>query len=59
MAYKVEGQLVPACESAEEEGSFQSGAMAGLEDLEAGRELSLAEVKARLLDKDKTDLAAD
>ena len=59
MAYKVEGQLVPACESTEEEGSVKSAVMTGLEDLETGRELSLAEVKARLLDKDKTDLAAD
>ena len=54
-----EEQCVPVREAAEEQSSFTSAVVTGLEDLEAGRELSLAEVKARLLDKDKTDLAAD
>lgn len=41
-------QSVTDYESAEDERSFMRAVVAGLADLEAGRELSLAEVKARL-----------
>ena len=51
-------QLVPVCEAAEEESSFKSAVMTGLENLETGQELSLAELKARLLNQDKAGLAS-
>lgn len=41
-------QSVNAYEAAEEERAFMRAIVAGLADLEAGRELSLAEAKARL-----------
>ena len=54
-----EDQLVPVCEAAEEENSFKSAVMTSMKNLEADRGLSLAEVKARLLNKDKRGLASD
>ena len=36
------------CEAGEEEHAFMTAVVAGLADLEDGRELSLAEAKARL-----------
>ena len=54
-----ENQMIPLCEAAEEQSSYESAVMTGLEDIEAGQELSLAEVKARLLRKDKAGLASD
>ena len=41
-------QSVTDYEAAEEERSFMRAVVAGLADLEAGRELSLADAKARL-----------
>lgn len=41
-------QSVSDYEAAEEERAFMRAVVAGLADLEAGRELSLAEAKARL-----------
>jgi len=41
-------QSVPVSATAEEEPAFRSGIVVGLADLEAGRELPLAEAKARL-----------
>jgi prevent-host-death family protein len=41
-------QSVTDYEAAEEERAFMRAVLAGLADLEAGRELSLAEAKARL-----------
>jgi len=41
-------QAVTDYEAAEEERAFMRAVVAGLADLEAGRELSLAEAKARL-----------
>jgi prevent-host-death family protein len=41
-------QSVTDYEAAEEERAFMRGVLAGLADLEAGRELSLADAKARL-----------
>lgn len=41
-------QSVTEYEAAEEERSFMRAVVAGLADLEAGRELSLADAKARL-----------
>ncbi|MFB1486295.1 MULTISPECIES: type II toxin-antitoxin system Phd/YefM family antitoxin [unclassified Thiocapsa] len=40
-------QSVPDYEQAEEERAFMRAVVAGLADLDAGRELSLAEAKAR------------
>jgi hypothetical protein len=41
-------QSVNAYEAAEEERAFRRAVVAGLADLDAGRELSLAQAKARL-----------
>lgn len=41
-------QSVPDYEQAEEERAFMRAVVTGLADLEAGREVSLAEAKARL-----------
>jgi prevent-host-death family protein len=41
-------QSVTAYEAAEEERAFMRAVVAGLADLEAGRELSLSQAKARL-----------
>lgn len=41
-------QSVPDYEQAEEERAFMRAVVTGLADLEAGREISLAEAKARL-----------
>jgi len=41
-------QSVAACEAAEDERTFMRAVVSGLADLEAGREMSLADAKARL-----------
>ena len=50
---------VTACETAEEEKTFTSAVITGLKDIEAGRELSLAQAKVRLLGRGKIGLASD
>ena len=50
---------VTECETAEEEKTFKSAVITGIKDLEAGRELSLAQAKVRLLGRGKIGLASD